>query len=131
MRAASLSSAAAPGSMPRAPRRWVGRALASPALRYPWGLLSALGPASVLHASVLWGWHVPPLFEAALANPLLHAAQHLSFLGAACLFWWALLRRGRAGYGVAVLHLFAASASGGLLGALFIWACSMVSLSSK
>lgn len=109
-------------SMPRGARQGIGRALASPPARRSWGLLSAPGAASALQAVVLWGWHAPPLFTAALQDPVLHVAQHLSFLGAGCLFWWAMLARGRAGYGVAALHLFAASAHGGLLGALFLFA---------
>jgi cytochrome c oxidase assembly factor CtaG len=109
-------------ALPRQARRRIGRMLAYPVLRRAWHLLSAPGTASLLQAVVLWGWHVPPLFQAALADPVLHAAQHLSILGAACLFWWAMLGRGRAGYGPAALHLFAASAHGGLLGALFLFA---------
>jgi cytochrome c oxidase assembly factor CtaG len=107
---------------PRQLRLGIGRVLAAPALRGSWRLLAAPATASALQVGVLWGWHVPPLFQAALRDPVLHAVQHLSFLGAACLFWWAILARGQAGYGVAALHLFAASVFGGLLGALFLFA---------
>ena len=47
--------------------------------------------ASAVYFAVLWGWHAPPLHEAALADPRLHALQHASFLGAAMLFWSAVL----------------------------------------
>lgn len=57
----------------------------------------------MVHAVVLWGWHAPALFEAAMRNEPLHAVQHLMFFGRAALFWWSLLagRYGRAGYGMA------------------------------
>jgi cytochrome c oxidase assembly factor CtaG/cytochrome c2 len=73
--------------------------------------------AWALHAVALWAWHVPALFEAALATPLLHAAEHLSFLATALLFWWAVLDR-RLGYGAAALYVFATSLHKNLLGAL-------------
>src|SRR5205823_2653181 len=60
------------------------------------------------------------LFEAALDSDRVHAFQHLSFLGAAILFWWALLRaRARAvDVGVGMLYLFTTAVHSGLLGAL-------------
>jgi cytochrome c oxidase assembly factor CtaG len=36
-------------------------------------------------------WHVPVLFNAALANDALHIAQHLSFLVTGTIFWWPIL----------------------------------------
>lgn len=76
--------------------------------------------AWALHAVVLWGWHVPVLFQAALHSEFVHALQHLSFLLSAVLFWWAILHRGRGamGYGAAVLYLFTTAVHSGLLGAL-------------
>jgi putative membrane protein len=47
--------------------------------------------ASLLYAVVLWSWHLPVAYQAALFDPLLHDAQHLSFFLAACLFWKILL----------------------------------------
>jgi putative membrane protein len=40
-----------------------------------------------LFAAVLWTWHHPILYQAALGDPLVHDAQHLSFFIVACLFW--------------------------------------------
>jgi putative membrane protein len=40
-----------------------------------------------LFAGTLWAWHHPALYQAALFDPLVHDAQHLSFFVAACLFW--------------------------------------------
>jgi putative membrane protein len=72
------------------------------------------------HAAILWIWHVPALFEAALADDRVHALQHLGFFLSAALFWWALIhgRYGRMGYGIAVLWVFATAAHSGALGAL-------------
>lgn len=74
----------------------------------------------VLHAAVLWAWHIPGLFEAALRSEVVHAVQHLMFFGTAVLFWWALIhgRYGRMGYGISVLFVFATAMHSGLLGVL-------------
>jgi putative membrane protein len=74
----------------------------------------------LLHGVVLWVWHVPALFEAALASEGVHALQHLMFFATAVLFWWALVdgRYGRAGYGVSVAYVFATGLHTGLLGVL-------------
>jgi putative membrane protein len=72
------------------PRRWrtlVGRTLrwcAADFYSWPWFV-------GLLYAVVLWAWHLPVAYQAALFDPLLHDAQHLSFFGAACLFWRVLL----------------------------------------
>jgi len=42
-------------------------------------------------AATLWGWHHPLPYQAALRDPLVHDAQHLTFFLAACLFWRACL----------------------------------------
>jgi putative membrane protein len=78
------------------------------------------GLACVLHAVALWVWHIPALYDAALAHEAVHAAQHLSFFGTAALFWWVLVhgRSGRAGYGAAVLFVFGTALHSGFLGAL-------------
>lgn len=36
-------------------------------------------------------WHMPPLFNAALASEPLHIAQHLCFLVTGTIFWWPVL----------------------------------------
>lgn len=85
-----------------------------------WVVLTNPLAAWLVHAAVLWAWHVPSLFEATLHNELVHALQHLSFLLSATLFWWAILQsRPRAlGYGVGVLYLFTTAMHSGLLGAM-------------
>ncbi|HEX6086319.1 MAG TPA: cytochrome c oxidase assembly protein [Thermoanaerobaculia bacterium] len=74
----------------------------------------------VLHAVVLWMWHIPALFEAALHSETVHVVQHLGFFITAALFWFALIhgRYGRLGYGVGVLYVFATAMHTQILGAL-------------
>lgn len=74
----------------------------------------------VLHAVVLWAWHIPRLFEAALHDDAIHAFQHLGFFVTAALFWYALIhgRYGRVGYGVGVAYVFFTAMHTQVLGAL-------------
>ena len=41
----------------------------------------------ILYVGGLYFWHIPRVYDAAVADPLLHAAEHLWFLGTALLFW--------------------------------------------
>jgi putative membrane protein len=72
-----------------------------------------------IHAAALWLWHAPQLFQATLTNEWIHAAQHISFLASALLFWWSLLyARGRHSYGASVLYVFTTAVHTSILGAL-------------
>ena len=95
---------------------WVRR----PSTRYFWQFSSAPLFVLVLHAVVRWIWHLPSLFEAAMRHEALHAFQHLTFFSTAALFWWAIVhgRYGKAGYGLAVLFVFATAVHTSVLGAL-------------
>ena len=44
--------------------------------------------AWVVFASVMWGTHFSPLFDASLENPIVHDLEHALYLGAGLLFWW-------------------------------------------
>jgi putative membrane protein len=83
-------------------------------------LLTAPAVVWSLQAIALWSWHAPALFDAALKDNGIHAVQHASFFGAACLFWWSLVygRYGRLGYGAAVFYVFTTALHSSLLGAL-------------
>jgi putative membrane protein len=75
--------------------------------------------AWTVYAAVMWLWHLPSLYEAALPHPIVHDAQHLSFFGAACLFWRPLLdpiRRQRLHPVPAVFYLFTTSLQASALG---------------
>lgn len=48
----------------------------------------------VLGTVVLWAWHLPALYDAAVRTDAVHAAEHLTLLGVAVLLWAAVLDRG-------------------------------------
>jgi putative membrane protein len=91
-----------------------------PAFAAVWLFLTDPLAATILQAVALWAWHMPVLYNAALANPFAHWLQHLSFFVTALLFWWALLwgRSRERGYGAAVFYLFITALHTGLLGLL-------------
>lgn len=103
-----------------------------------WRFLTFPLVAWLLHAIALWVWHVPVLFDAVLQNEWIHTLQHLSFLGSALLFWWALIHgpQGAMGYGAALLYLFTTSIHSGALGALLtvagsVWYPSYIGLTNS
>ena len=89
-----------------------------------WRFLTIPLVAWLIHAVVLWIWHLPFLFQATLKDENIHALQHTSFLFSALLFWWALFRgRQKAiNYGLGVLYLFTTALHSGLLGVLLTFA---------
>jgi putative membrane protein len=122
---APLISAAHPGATclwAFAPRHraeiggWVQRIENSRLVRF----ISSPLNAWVLEAAALWLWHIPYLYQATLTSDWIHAAQHLSFLGTAVLFWSALYGVGRAvmSYGAATLYVFGTAVHCSALGAL-------------
>ena len=75
------------GLPPEAVQRLLGKKLpgrAEAALSRPWA-------AWLVGILTLYAWHLPTLYNAALADERLHALQHLSFLVAATVFWWPVL----------------------------------------
>jgi putative membrane protein len=40
---------------------------------------------------VIAGWHLPPLYNAAMAHHSIHIFEHLTFMAAAVLMWWPLM----------------------------------------
>jgi cytochrome c oxidase assembly factor CtaG len=58
----------------------------------------ALGPlahpatALLLWLALIYFWHIPALYDAALENSALHALQHVSFFTAGLLVWWPLIQ---------------------------------------
>jgi len=105
------------------PPRWRARVIAivkRDAVDRAWRALTHPFVALVLHGVVLWIWHAPMFFEGAMRHPAIHAVQHASFFFTAGFFWWGLVhgRYGRAGYGLAVLYVFATSLHSSVLGAL-------------
>jgi cytochrome c oxidase assembly factor CtaG len=68
-----------------------------PATRRLQALERALGPlmhpavAVVLYIAVMWVWHVPALYDAALEHETIHVLEHVMFLSVGLLYWWQLL----------------------------------------
>jgi putative membrane protein len=108
-------------ALPPGGRRAVARGWhRAPALRALARALSHPASAWLLHAGVLWAWHVPGLYDAAVASDVVHAAEHASFLFTAFLFWWALVHPGgafRRAPGLGVLYVFTFALQNGILGA--------------
>jgi cytochrome c oxidase assembly factor CtaG len=121
MVSAPLLALAAPGrpllaGMPRRLRARlvrVGRGL-------PLGWLLTAHFAWAAHIGLLWAWHMPEAYDAALRHELVHYVEHACFLATAWLFWWhlATVTRHRLRGPVALLYVMAAVPPGAALGAL-------------
>ncbi len=113
---------------PRAVRRrlagWRGSALGRRARAS--AVLPVLAVAA--HTAVLWGWHLPSAYTAALQVPLLHALEHASFLAIAIWFWMHLCTPGRHRLhgGVAVGYVFVTALPTAALGAFLTLASSPI-----
>ncbi len=55
------------------------------------GVLAHPAFAVVFYAGVMWAWHVPALYDAALENEALHVVEHLAMSAAGGLYWWHVL----------------------------------------
>jgi putative membrane protein len=96
------------------------------ALARAWCWLTLPALAWAVHGAVVWLWHVPLFYEAALESEPVHAFQHATFVGTAVMFWWGLIygRYGRAAYGASALFVFITMVHTGALGALFTLSAS-------
>ncbi|HSF04574.1 MAG TPA: cytochrome c oxidase assembly protein [Methylomirabilota bacterium] len=92
-------------------------------LRRLWWALTAMPVAWLVHVLVIWLWHLPVAYDAAVADRLLHDLEHLAFFGSALLFWWSIAQpaprvRARPVYSLRVIYLVLAAVQTGLLGLL-------------
>jgi cytochrome c oxidase assembly factor CtaG len=87
----------------------VGAHLRTPARRH-------LGPIVLLHTGVLFAWHAPALYDAAVRSTPVHLAEHVSLLVAGVLLWRALGIGDGEVRAASVLALFAAAVPGTVLG---------------
>jgi cytochrome c2 len=108
--------------------RSLSRLARGPRFRAVWRAITHPLAAWAIHAFALWLWHIPLLFDATLRHEWVHHAQHLSFFGSALLFWWSLLhaRAALAPVGAVVLYLFTTMMHTGLLGALILFADTLL-----
>jgi cytochrome c oxidase assembly factor CtaG len=74
------------------------RVIMRPLTRRLQGVERALGPlahpacALVLWLALIYFWHIPALYDAALNHSAIHAIQHVSFFTAGVLVWWPLIQ---------------------------------------
>jgi putative membrane protein len=76
------------------------------------------------HLLVLWAWHAPIMYEAALSSALVHALEHATMVGTALLVWGAILRpgrRARLASGIGVVGIWLLLAQGAVLSALLVF----------
>lgn len=76
-----------------------------------------------LYGLLLYGWHMPFAFEAAVSHPAVHALQHASFVGSGILVWWSALepnRRRLQGELWKIGHMLGARLIGMFLGMAFV-----------
>jgi putative membrane protein len=107
------------------------KVLLRPVARQVLDLERALGPvahpafAVVLYVGMMWLWHVPALYDAALRHSAVHVLEHTCFLSAGLLYWWHLLSpvRGRHLTGLApVVYMASTKVVVGLLGIFLTFA---------
>jgi putative membrane protein len=55
------------------------------------GLLAHPVFAIFAYVGLMWLWHVPALYDAALRHSFVHVIEHVTFLGVGLLYWWHLL----------------------------------------
>jgi putative membrane protein len=55
-------------------------------------LLLNLGVVGVANTVMMWAWHFPSLYEAAVRDDFVHSVEHAGFLGVSILFWAVVLR---------------------------------------
>jgi len=101
-----LLIAGTPGWMLRPMLRW--RAIARVA-----GALTRPKVCFATFNLVLAAWHLPPLYNTAMAHHEIHILQHLMFLAASVMFWWPILspmpELPRLSYPMQMLYLFLTS----------------------
>jgi cytochrome c oxidase assembly factor CtaG len=112
------------------------RSLMRPAVRRLRPVEERLGPlahpaaALVLYVGLMWLWHVPALYDAALSSPWVHALEHASFFTTGLLFWWFLIEpvppRHRLTGPWAVAYVSAAKVLMGILGVILTFTPNVI-----
>jgi putative membrane protein len=75
-------------------------------------------PATFAYGMAIWIWHAPPVYAAIVTHPTAHLLGYLLLIGAACCFWFQVLRANEERRGVAAMALAATALHTTLLGAL-------------
>jgi putative membrane protein len=88
-------------------------------------------PATFIAAwlALVYLWHIPSLYNAALENPVAHGLEHVTFFTAGTLLWWPLIQpvpmRHRLEGMQGLLYVFAAKVTLGVLGLYLTWSKSV------
>ena len=101
--------------------RW----LASPRTPEWSSVLRQPAVAWLLGIGAMYLWHLPPLYNAALAHMNVHIVEHLCFIATGVIFWWpvcAPLASARYAPLGALLYLFTAAVAGSALGIILTFA---------
>jgi cytochrome c oxidase assembly factor CtaG len=103
-----------------------------PLTRRMTGLERAAGPlghpafAVAFYVVVMWAWHIPTMYDAALRNQTIHAVEHVMLATAGILYWWHLFspirQRQRLGGLGPVVYMTSTKLLVGMLGIVIIFA---------
>jgi putative membrane protein len=92
------------------------------------GYLAHPAFAVLAYAGIMWAWHIPAMYDAALKNTTVHAFEHVCFVTVGTLYWWHLLSpirsRMRMGGLGPVAYMTATKLLVGLLGIVLAFAPS-------
>jgi putative membrane protein len=82
-------------------------------------------PVWLLYVATYSIWHIPSLYDAALAQQSIHALEHITFLGTALLLWVQIIPshplQPRLSYPMRALYLCAVGMYANLIGSLFVF----------
>ena len=73
------------------------KAILRPVTRRLHGIEDSFGPlgtpifAVVLYTVLMYAWHIPALYDAALKHAAIHSIEHVSLMTAGLLYWWHLI----------------------------------------
>lgn len=94
------------------------------------GLLAHPGFAIFAYVGMMWLWHAPPMYDAALAHQNVHILEHACFATAGFLYWWHLLSpirsRMRLGGMGPVMYMVTTKGLVGILGVVLAFSPSSI-----
>ena len=89
------------------------------------GIIALPAFAAALYVGLMYAWHVPALYDAALRNQAIHILEHTTLLTAGLLYWWHLMSPVRARHRLSgtgpVIYMATTKVLVGLLGVVLIF----------